>query len=206
MSSSLVLKPQGFTKNTPEKSVVAQSSINPVCRKCNGQIRRVSLCALGETWCPEHFTCSDSSCNMLLQGQGYKEVRGQPYCKDCWGKSFAEDCGKCNKKILGNVFKAIGQTYHPECFVCSHCGKKIEDKSFIPESNLPYCEDDWNKFFATKCASCELAIKFGEQSGLVKKLNARYHHRCLNCSECKTNLAGQRFAIRDGKPFCTDHN
>ena len=82
------------------------------------------ITALGRTWCPSHFTCSQGTCQKSLQETGFVEEQGkwflrknsvltltQPfmllsfaghlYCEDCYGKYLAPDCEKCRKKILG---------------------------------------------------------------------------------------------------------
>jgi len=48
----------------------------------------------------------------------------------------------------------MNRTFHPECFVCAYCGKIFANSPFYLEDGLPYCEEDWNELFTTKCISC----------------------------------------------------
>ena len=40
-----------------------------------------------------------------------------------------------------NCLKAMGRTFHPECFVCAYCGKIFANSPFYLEDGLPYCEE-----------------------------------------------------------------
>jgi len=102
-----------------------------------------------------------------------------------------------------NCLKAMSKTFHPECFVCAYCGKIFANSPFYLEDGLPYCEEDWNELFTTKCVSCGFPIEAGDR--WVEALNNNYHSQCFNCTLCKKNLEGQGFFVKAGKPFCKSH-
>jgi len=102
-----------------------------------------------------------------------------------------------------NCLKAMGKSFHPECFACAYCGKIFANSPFYLEDGLPYCEEDWNELFTTKCISCGFPIEAGDR--WVEALNNNYHSQCFNCSLCKKNLEGQSFFVKAGKPFCKSH-
>merc|ERR1719361_2031066 len=175
----------------------------PLCGACKQQIRGPFITALGRTWCPGHFICAQESCGRSLQEVGFVEEQGHLYCEDCYGKYLAPDCEKCRKKILGNCLKAMSKTFHPEFFVCAYCGKIFANSPFYLEDGLPYCEEDWNELFTTKCVSCAFPIEAGDR--WVEALNNNYHSQCFNCTLCKKNLEGQGFFVKAGQPFCKSH-
>jgi len=74
----------------------------------------------------------------------------------------------------------MGTNFHPECFVCAYCGKIFANSPFYLEDGLPYCEEDWNELFTTKCISCGFPIEAGDR--WVEALNNNYHSQCFNCS------------------------
>jgi len=107
------------------------------------------------------------------------------------------------KLVSQNCLKAMGKTFHPECFVCAYCGKIFANSPFYLEDGLPYCEEDWNELFTTKCVSCGFPIEAGDR--WVEALNNNYHSQCFNCTLCKKNLEGKGFFVKAGKPFCKSH-
>lgn len=109
-----------------------------------------------------------------------------------WGLNISQNC-----------LKAMGKTFHPECFVCAYCGKIFANSPFYLEDGLPYCEEDWNELFTTKCVSCGFPIEAGDR--WVEALNNNYHSQCFNCTLCKNNLEGKGFFVKAGKPFCKSH-
>lgn len=42
-------------------------------------------------------------------------------------------CAQCALPISGRIVSAAGQRFHPECFVCYHCGEGLECVAFYPE-------------------------------------------------------------------------
>jgi len=102
-----------------------------------------------------------------------------------------------------NCLKAMGKTFHPECFACAYCGKIFANSPFYLEDGLPYCEEDWNELFTTKCINCGFPIEAGDR--WVEALDNNYHSQCFNCTLCKKNLEGKRFFVKAGKPFCKSH-
>ena len=45
------------------------------------------------------------------------------------------------------TLKALGQVYHPNCFVCSMCPQSLEGTEFfVTEDNKPMCKDDFARW------------------------------------------------------------
>ncbi|KAL1138483.1 hypothetical protein AAG570_008546 [Ranatra chinensis] len=175
----------------------------PICGQCNNQIRGPFITALGKIWCPEHFLCVNAKCRRPLQDLGFVEESEGLYCEYCFEQYLAPTCSKCNNKIKGDCLNAIGKQFHPECFSCAYCGKLFGNNPFFLEDSLPYCENDWNELFTTKCFSCGFPIEAGDR--WVEALNNNYHSQCFNCTMCKKNLEGQSFFAKGGRPFCKNH-
>eukprot|EP00102_Acyrthosiphon_pisum_P016549 XP_008187541.1 PREDICTED: PDZ and LIM domain protein Zasp isoform X3 [Acyrthosiphon pisum] len=177
---------------------------NPECNCCQTQITRGPfITALGKIWCPEHFVCTNEKCRRPLQDIGFVEEDNGLYCEYCFEQYLAPVCSKCSKKIKGDCLNAIGKQFHPECFNCTYCGKLFGNSPFFLEDSLPYCENDWNELFTTKCIACGFPIEAGDR--WVEALNSNYHSPCFNCSKCKVNLEGQSFYAKGGRPYCKSH-
>ena len=63
-------------------------------------------------------------------------------------------CRTCNKMIMGQVVTAMGNTYHPEHFICNHCEKELGTETFFERDDNPYCEECCHFLFSPKCAYC----------------------------------------------------
>ena len=100
-----------------------------VCGACSKPIVGQVITALGRTWHPEHFTCSH--CNQELGTQNFFERDGKPYCEHDYHSLFSPRCGYCQGAILDKCISALDQTWHPEHFFCSSCGKQVSWISFI---------------------------------------------------------------------------
>ena len=66
------------------------------------------LVALGRSWHPEEFTCSQ--CKAVLDEGGFFEERGSVYCTNCHDNRYAPNCSKCKKKITGVRARGSPQT------------------------------------------------------------------------------------------------
>ncbi|XP_037046747.1 PDZ and LIM domain protein Zasp isoform X11 [Bradysia coprophila] len=177
---------------------------HPVCTCCNTKITRGPfITALGRIWCPDHFVCVSQSCRRPLADIGFVEEKGDLYCEYCFEKYLAPPCDKCGAKIKGDCLNAIGKHYHPECFVCTYCGKLFGNSPFFLEEGQAYCEADWNELFTTKCFACGFPVEAGDR--WVEALSHNYHSQCFNCTMCKKNLEGQSFFAKGGRPYCKNH-
>lgn len=52
------------------------------------------------------------------------------------------------------VVTAMGRTWHPEHFVCTHCQEEIGSKNFFERDGQPYCEKDYHNLFSPRCHYC----------------------------------------------------
>jgi hypothetical protein len=50
------------------------------------------------------------------------------------------NCVQCSKPISGACINAIGRHYHPTCFTCKRCDKKISEAKFFEHEKKPYCD------------------------------------------------------------------
>ncbi|KAM7317858.1 hypothetical protein ACRRTK_022595 [Alexandromys fortis] len=150
----------------------------PMCAHCNQVIRGPFLVALGKSWHPEEFNCAH--CKNTMAYIGFVEEKGALYCELCYEKFFAPECGRCQKKILGEVINALKQTWHVSCFVCVACGKPIRNNVFHLEDGEPYCETDYYALFGTICRGCEFPIEAGDM--FLEALGYTWHDTCFVCS------------------------
>ncbi|XP_056899136.1 PDZ and LIM domain protein 7 isoform X1 [Takifugu flavidus] len=173
----------------------------PVCGACNKIIRGRYLVALGRSWHPEEFTCSQ--CKKVLDEGGFFEERGSVYCTKCYDNRYAPNCAKCKKKITGEIMHALKMTYHVQCFKCAACKTAIRNQAFYMEEGEPYCERDYEKMFGTKCHGCDFKIDAGDR--FLEALGYSWHDTCFVCALCQINLEGKTFYSKKDKPLCKSH-
>ena len=68
--------------------------------------------------------------------------------------SFASSPSLCS----GRYLVALGHAYHPEEFVCSQCGKVLEEGGFFEEKGAIYCPSCYDVRYAPNCAKCKKKI------------------------------------------------
>jgi len=175
----------------------------PICAVSGKEIRGPFILALGKTFSPDSFICANNQCCANLQNCGFVEEGDQLFCEVCYEAHFAPKCAKCNLSIKHDCVNAMGQTFHPECFVCFHTKKPIGTGGFHIEDGNVYSTEAWNELFTTKCYGCEFPIEPSDR--WVEALGQNWHAECFNCAVCGVNLEGQSFYAKGGRPYCKKH-
>lgn len=52
------------------------------------------------------------------------------------------------------MITALGKTWHPEHFTCTHCNQELGTRNFFEREGHPYCETDYHNLFSPRCAYC----------------------------------------------------
>ncbi|XP_029599119.1 PDZ and LIM domain protein 7-like, partial [Salmo trutta] len=177
------------------------SGRTPLCGACKKIIRGRYLVALGQSWHPEEFQCSQ--CKVMLDEGGFFEERGSVFCTKCYDNRYAPNCAKCKKIITGDIMHALKMTYHVQCFMCAACKSPIRNQAFYMEEGEPYCERDYEKMFGTKCHGCDFKIDAGDR--FLEALGYSWHDTCFVCAFCQINLEGKTFYSKNDKPLCKGH-
>ncbi|XP_034022955.1 paxillin-like isoform X2 [Thalassophryne amazonica] len=107
-------------------------------------------------------------------------------------------CGACKKPIVGQVVTAMGRTWHPEHFVCTHCQEEIGSRNFFEREGLPYCEKDYHSLFSPRCHYCNGPIL----DKVVTALDKTWHPEHFFCAQCGAFFGPEGFHEKDGKAYC----
>ncbi|KAK7796385.1 hypothetical protein U0070_010649 [Myodes glareolus] len=107
-------------------------------------------------------------------------------------------CHQCHKIIRGRYLVALGHAYHPEEFVCSQCGKVLEEGGFFEEKGAVFCPSCYDVRYAPSCAKCKKKIT-GE---IMHALKMTWHVHCFTCAACKTPIRNRAFYMEEGAPYC----
>ncbi|KJE96140.1 paxillin [Capsaspora owczarzaki ATCC 30864] len=166
------------------------------CAYCNGPVLDRCIHALGKTWHPDHFFCSQ--CGKNFEGGGFMERDGKAYCEEDYFNMFAPKCGGCDKAIMADCISALGYQWHPNCFVCAECKKGFNGGSFFEHEGKPFCETHYHAQSGSLCSSCQKPIT----GRCVTALNKKYHPEHFVCSFCMKQLQKGTFKDENGKPYC----
>nr|XP_012231000.1 PREDICTED: paxillin isoform X5 [Linepithema humile] len=109
-------------------------------------------------------------------------------------------CNACEKPIVGQVITALGKTWHPEHFTCTHCNQELGTRNFFEREGHPYCETDYHNLFSPRCAYCNGPIL----DKCVTALEKTWHTEHFFCAQCGKQFGEEGFHERDGKPYCRE--
>lgn len=63
-------------------------------------------------------------------------------------------CARCGEHVTDRVLKAVGQSFHAQCFRCSTCDCSLEGAPFITDDDSrPYCVPDYHRWGSPPAAS-----------------------------------------------------
>ena len=99
---------------------------------------------------------------------------------------------RCGNEVSGTeIVRITNACFHPNCFTCVECDKKLVHESFISDDKFNiYCEEDYNRKKAAKCSYCKkpIAPKAGEKTvPRLRALGKDFHPDCFKC-EVTTKL------------------
>lgn len=108
--------------------------------------------------------------------------------------------------MKGSFVRALGNTYHLDCFKCMDCGQIVASKFFpIAEPDgkqYPLCERDYFRRLNLVCQSCGGALR----GSYITALDYKYHIEHFTCSVCPTVFGPQdSYYEHDGKVYCHYH-
>ncbi|XP_061162796.1 paxillin-like isoform X1 [Saccostrea echinata] len=107
-------------------------------------------------------------------------------------------CGACNQPVIGQVITALGKVWHIEHFTCANCNLPLGTKNFYERDGAAYCEEDYHKIFAPKCAYCNGSIV----DKCVTALDMTWHPEHFFCAQCGNPFGDDGFHEKNGKAYC----
>ncbi|KAF3481908.1 uncharacterized protein GIQ15_04667 [Arthroderma uncinatum] len=116
-------------------------------------------------------------------------------------------CRACGEPLLGQFVRALGGTFHLECFQCKDCGEIVASKFFPVDSGdgtsqHPLCERDYFRRLNLLCFECGGALR----GSYITALEHKYHIEHFTCSVCPTVFGAQdSYYEHEGKVYCHYH-
>jgi len=113
-----------------------QEKVLPKCTDC-GQTVSGSYILFNDK--PYHKTCIRCSVDGEVIEDNVRQTEDNKFICE---KHFLEalpNCGACNQKLTTEWMSVGDQKYHPDCFKCTKCGKKIAGKVFMIQGKF-HCD------------------------------------------------------------------
>ncbi|KAF2465060.1 rho-type GTPase-activating protein-like protein [Lindgomyces ingoldianus] len=135
-----------------------------------------------------------------------EQDQASPLSQDRPKPRGGKSCGKCEQSLTGQFVRALGDTYHLECFTCHDCGKIVASKFFpVPEKppgQYPLCETDYFRRLDLLCYECGQALR----GSYITALERKYHIEHFTCSVCPTVFgASDSYYEHEGSVYCHFH-
>ncbi|XP_075870386.1 prickle-like protein 2b isoform X2 [Nelusetta ayraudi] len=114
-------------------------------------------------------------------------------------------CEQCRGQINGGdiaVFASRsghGVCWHPACFVCSTCSELLVDLIYFHQDGKIFCGRHHAERLKPRCTACDEIILADE---CTEAEGRHWHMKHFCCFECETVLGGQRYIMKEGRPYC----
>ncbi|XP_054631193.1 prickle-like protein 1 isoform X2 [Dunckerocampus dactyliophorus] len=176
-----------------------------------------SGCALEEyTWVPPGlrpeqvgYCCSLSEEEKkelhIFSIQRKKEALGRGTPKIVPYSRMNSVCEHCGKNVGGGEMAVLasrsvpGMCWHPACFACSTCSELLVDLIYFYHDGKIHCGRHHAELLKPRCSACDEII-FADEC--TEAEGRHWHMKHFSCFECDTILGGQRYIMKDGRPYC----
>uniref|UniRef100_B4MPX6 Protein espinas n=2 Tax=Drosophila willistoni TaxID=7260 RepID=B4MPX6_DROWI len=114
-------------------------------------------------------------------------------------------CKGCEEQLSGGDIVVFAQRlgaqvcWHPGCFVCSVCKELLVDLIYFQRDGNLYCGRHHAETQKPRCSSCDEII-FSDEC--TEAEGHTWHMKHFACQECEHQLGGQRYIMRESKPYC----
>ncbi|XP_028306866.1 prickle-like protein 1b isoform X2 [Gouania willdenowi] len=114
-------------------------------------------------------------------------------------------CENCCGSIKGGemaIFASragLSPCWHPACFTCATCQELLVDLIYFFQNGKIICGRHHAELLKPRCSSCDEII-FADEC--TEAEGRHWHMKHFACFECETMLGGQRYIMKDGRPYC----
>ncbi|XP_043586205.1 protein prickle-like isoform X1 [Bombus pyrosoma] len=140
----------------------------------------------------------------VFAAQRKREALGRGHASQL-DRPHGAGCRECTRPIAaGEMAVAASRAgpsalWHPACFVCCVCRQLLVDLIYFWRDGRLYCGRHHAETLKPRCCACDEIILADE---CTEAEGRAWHMRHFACLECDRQLGGQRYVMREGRPYC----
>ncbi|XP_013876278.1 prickle-like protein 1a [Austrofundulus limnaeus] len=141
----------------------------------------------------------------MFSVQRKKEALGRGIVKLLPRNLLNSICEHCGESISGGEMAVFASRaspelcWHPACFACSTCTELLVDLIYFYHDGKIHCGRHHAELLKPRCSACDEII-FADEC--TEAEGRHWHMKHFSCFECETVLGGQRYIMKDGRPYC----
>ncbi|XP_070497526.1 protein prickle-like isoform X2 [Chironomus tepperi] len=122
-----------------------------------------------------------------------KQIQVNQQCDGCGEVMMTGDIAVYAARFGPNV------CWHPSCFMCCICKELLVDLIYFHREGRLYCGRHHAETLKPRCSACDEIILADE---CTEAEGRAWHMKHFACFDCDKQLGGQRYIMREGKPYC----
>ncbi|XP_072242311.1 prickle-like protein 1a [Leuresthes tenuis] len=141
----------------------------------------------------------------MFSVQRKKEALGRGTVKLLPRNLLSSVCEHCGESVNGGEMAVFASRaspvlcWHPACFACSTCSELLVDLIYFYHDGKIHCGRHHAELLKPRCSACDEII-FADEC--TEAEGRHWHMKHFSCFECETILGGQRYIMKDGRPYC----
>ncbi|KAL0278904.1 UNVERIFIED_CONTAM: hypothetical protein PYX00_000584 [Menopon gallinae] len=138
----------------------------------------------------------------LFSAQRKREALGRGSARQLTTHMPCDACGEELSSGDMSVFASRAgpnTCWHPACFCCHICKELLVDLIYFYKDGKLYCGRHHAETLKPRCSACDEIILADE---CTEAEGRAWHMKHFACLECDRQLGGQRYIMRDGRPYC----
>jgi len=113
-------------------------------------------------------------------------------------------CKYCNQQVKPgeSYLRALGGSYHNNCFKCRKCGSFLGTNQFYNINNDAFCGKCHAIHDVPNCNACNRPLERG--TDFLRYEGQTFHTKCFLCNNCRTELSDRDFFKHEGGRYCSN--
>ncbi|XP_037295259.1 protein prickle isoform X2 [Manduca sexta] len=138
----------------------------------------------------------------LFSAQRKREALGRGQARQIHAPAPCERCEEtmsAGDMCVSAARAGPSARWHPGCFVCCTCQELLIDLVYFWKDGRLYCGRHHAETLKPRCSACDEIILADE---CTEAEGRAWHMKHFACAECARQLGGQRYIMREARPYC----